>query len=170
MTRVVAHGLGVTLPARWEARVARRRAFGGTVGGAVGGTGDQRALGETVERTFAVLHLASFPLPEHRDDFGGNFTTRMRSSDAFVALFEYGPDAALQPLFSARGVPRVTAQMFSPNRLQQRRPGQVGCQIFFNASARAFCLYVVAGSRASLPRIITQVNGALGDLEVDAMP
>jgi hypothetical protein len=171
MTRLVAHGLGVTLPERWEGRVARRRPPGGAVAGAVGGAGDrQRAYSEPGERTFAVLHLASFPLPEHRDDFGGNFTPNMRSSDAFVALFEYGPDAALQPLFSSRGVPRVTAQMFSPNRLQQRRPGQVGCQLFFNASARAFCLYVVAGSRASLPRIITQVNGALAQLEVDAMP
>ena len=169
MTRLVAHGLGVTLPERWEGRVARRR----TSDGGVSAAGTQRAsssLSTSGERTFAVLHLASFPLPEHRDDFGGNFTPGMRSSDAFVALFEYGPDAALQPLFSARGVPRVTAQMFSPNRLQQRRPGQIGCQLFFNASARAFCLYVVAGSRASLPRIITQVNGALAELEVDAMP
>jgi hypothetical protein len=170
MTRLVAHGLSVTLPERWEARIARRRTSGRAIAGPVGGAADQRALGEPGERTFAVLHLASFPLPEHRDDFGGNFTPRMRSSDAFVALFEYGPDAALQPLFSARGVPRVNAQMFSPNRLQQRRPGQVGCQLFFNASARAFCLYVVAGSRASLPRIITQVNGALAKLEVDAEP
>jgi hypothetical protein len=170
MTRLVAHGLGVTLPERWEGRVARRGTSGGAVPGALGSAADRRALGVSGERTFAVLHLASFPLPEQRDDFGGNFTPGMRSSDAFVALFEYGPDAALQPLFSARGVPRVTARMFSPNRLQQRRPGQVGCQLFFNASARAFCLYVVAGSRASLPRIITQVNGALAELEVDAMP
>jgi hypothetical protein len=153
MTRLVAHGLGVTLPERWEARVSRRTA--------------DNARGA---RTFAVLHLASFPLPEQRDDFGGDFTPVMRSSDAFVALFEYGPDAVLQPLFRARGVPRVTAQMFSPNRLQRRRPGQLGCQLFFNASARAFCLYVVAGSRASLPRIVTQVNAALAELEVDAVP
>ena len=153
MTRLVAHGLGVTLPERWEARVTRRL-----------------QADDTRARTFAVLHLASFPLPEQRDDFGGNFTPVMRSSDAFVTLFEYGPDAALQPLFRARGVPRVTAQMFSPNRLQRRRPGQVGCQLFFNASARAFCLYVVAGSRASLPSIVTQVNAALADLEVDAVP
>jgi hypothetical protein len=170
MTRLVAHGLGVTLPERWEARIARRRTSGSAFAGAAAGATQRHALAETGERTFAVLHLASFPLPEDRDDFGGNFTPRMRSSDAFVALFEYGPDAALQPLFSARGVPRVSAQMFSPNRLQRRRPGQVGCQLFFNASARAFCLYVVAGSRASLPRIITQVNGALAQLEVDATP
>ena len=155
MTRLVAYGLGVTLPERWEARVARRRA-----------DADQNHR----ERTFAVLHVASFPLPEQRDDFGGNFTSTMRSSDVFVSLFEHGPDAALQPLFSARGVPRVTAAMFSPNRLLQRRPGQVGCQLFFNANARAFCLYVVAGSRASLPRIVAQVNDALAELHVDAIP
>ena len=166
MTRLVAHGLGVTLPDRWEACIAGPVVSRG-VAHAANAPGTRGSAGE---RTFAVLHLASFPLPEQRDDFGGNFTSSMRSSDAFVALFEYGPEAALQPLFSARGVPRVDARMFSPNRLQQRRPGQLGCQLFFNASARAFCLYVVAGSRASLPRIVAQVNGALAGLEVDPMP
>jgi len=154
MTRLVAHGLAVTLPTRWEARVSRRTTV----------SGDDR------ERTYAVMHVANFPLPGQRDDFGGNFTPMMRSSDVFMALFEHGPAAVLEPLFSARGVPRVTADMFSPNQLQQRRPGQLGCQVFFNASARAFCLYVVAGSRASLPGIITQVNAALADLDVDPMP
>jgi hypothetical protein len=167
MTRLVAHGLGVTLPERWEARVRRRQ---------------EPEVDETRERTlavqerredaraFAVLHMASFPLPEERDDFGGNFTPAMRSSDTFMTLFEYGPDAVHKPLFSSRGVPRVTAQMFSPNRLQRRRPGQLGCQLFFNTGGRAFCLYVVAGSRASLPRIVAQVNAALADLEVEDAP
>jgi hypothetical protein len=162
MTRLVAHGLGVTLPERWEARVRRR------------GAQHERELSTHLprsrDRAFAVLHMASFPLPEERDDFGGNFTPTMRSSDAFITLFEYGPEAVDQPLFSSQGIPRVTAQMFSPNRLQRRRPGQLGCQVFFNAGGRAFCLYVVAGSRASLPGVISQVNAALADLDVEEAP
>jgi hypothetical protein len=114
-----------------------------------------------------VLHLATFPLPEDRDDFGGNVASRMRSSDAFVVLFEYGPDAVDMALFSTRGTPRLTASMFSPNRLQRRRPGQLGCQLFFQTSERAFCCYVVAGSRASLPSIITRVNALLAGLVVE---
>ncbi len=114
--------------------------------------------------------MASFPLPEDRDDFGGNFTPAMRSSDAFITVFEYGPDAVDTPLFRSRGVPRVSAQMFSANRLQRRRPGQLGCQVFFNTGGRAFCVYVVAGSRASLPHVVAQVNDALGNLDVEASP
>src|SRR5205823_7794191 len=118
----------VTFPAWWEARFARRN------------------VSHSSERAFSVMHLASFPLPEERDDFGGNFIETMRTSDVFVTVFEYGPESVHQPLFASSGVPRVNAQMFSSTRLQRRRPGQLGCQLFFNASGRAFCLYVVAGS------------------------
>ena len=50
-----------------------------------------------------------------------------------------------------------------------QRPG--GLYLFFNENGRAFCLYVVAGGRASLPRIVTKVNGALAALHIgpDAM-
>jgi hypothetical protein len=92
----------------------------------------------------------------------------MRSSDAFVVLFEYGSEAVPQPLFRTHGAPRITPTMFSPNRLQRRRPGQVGCQLFFQTSQRAFCCYVVAGSRASVPSIITHVNAMLAGLVVEA--
>jgi hypothetical protein len=149
MNRIAAHGLAVTLPRGWEARVR------------------QRASHDVRAQTFPVLHAATFPLPDDRDDFGGNLTSRMRSSDAFVVLFEYGPDAVDKPLFGTRGAPRLTASMFSPNRLQRRRPGQVGCQLFFQTSERAFCCYVVAGSRASLPSIISHVNALLAGLVVE---
>jgi hypothetical protein len=56
--------------------------------------------------------------------------------------------------------------MFSPKRLQRPLPGQLGCQLFFQESGRAFCLYVVAGGRASLPRIVAQVNGTLDALVI----
>jgi hypothetical protein len=152
VTQINAQGLTMTLPTGWEARIARRNAL------------------QVRERAFSVLHMASFPLPEQRDDFGGNFIETMRSSDVFVTVFEYGPESVQQPLFAASGVPRINAQMFSSTRLQRRRPGQLGCQLFFNASGRAFCLYVVAGSRAALPRIIAQVNSALAALHIGAGP
>jgi hypothetical protein len=147
MTQLTAQGLTVELPTRWEARIQRRNpGFG--------------------ERTFAVMHAATFPLPEQRDDFGGGVTHLMRSSDVFVTLFEYGPDAVGTPLFRAHGIPHVSAALFGTNRLQRPRPGQLGCQQFFTHEGRAFCLYVVAGSRASLPRIVTDVNGFLDGLVI----
>src|SRR4029078_13001922 len=105
------------------------------------------------ECTRAVVHLANFALPEHRDDFGGGVTPAMRSPDVFVTLFEYGPESLGTPLFAAHGVPRVDAAMFDSKRLQRPLPGQLGCQRFFTANGRPFFRHVVAGSRHELPRL-----------------
>ncbi|MCU1465010.1 MAG: hypothetical protein JWM72_938 [Actinomycetia bacterium] len=147
-TTLAAHGLAIGLPTGWEGRIQRR------------------AVSVAAEQTHAVVHLANFALPEERDDFGGGVTPLMRSADVFVVLFEYGPDAVGKPLFATQGIPRVTADMFGSKRLQRPLPGQLGCQRFFTAHGRPFCLYVVAGSRAYLPRILAEVNGVLTDLDV----
>jgi hypothetical protein len=148
VTTLSAHGLAIGLPAGWEGRIQRR---------------DVTAA---AERTHAVVHLANFALPEQRDDFGGGVTPAMRSPDVFVVLFEYGPESVGTPLFAKQGLPRVTPDLFGSKRLQRPLPGQVGCQQFFTANGRPFCLYVVAGSRAYLPRIIAQVNAVLADVSV----
>ena len=150
MTKLAAHGLSIGIPAGWEGRIQRR------------------AVTVAAEKTYAVVHLANFALPEHRDDFGGGVTPAMRSPDVFVALFEYGPESLGSPLFARQGVPRVTAALFDSKRLQRPLPGQLGCQQFFTANRRPFCLYVVAGSRAYLPRIVAEVNAALAEIEVGA--
>jgi len=146
--KLAAHGVAVGLPAGWEGRIQRRQATAAE------------------QTTHAVVHLANFALPEQRDDFGGGVTTRMRAADVFVVLFEYGPESVGKPLFAARGIPRVTADMFGSKRLQRPLPGQLGCQRFFTAGGRPFCLYVVAGSRAYLPRLVAGVNLVLSDLDV----
>jgi hypothetical protein len=146
--KLSAQGLAVGLPAGWEGRI------------------HQRAVTTARETTHAVVHLANFALPEHRDDFGGGVTTTMRSADVFVVLFEYGKESVGTPLFAGLGVPRVDAAMFSSKRMQRPLPGQLGCQRFFTVNGRAFCLYVVAGSRAYLPGIVAEVNTVLSELEV----
>jgi hypothetical protein len=143
-----AQGLAVGLPAGWEGRIQRRVATASR------------------ETTHAVVHLANFALPEQRDDFGGGVTTGMSSPDVFVVLFEYGKESVGTPLFAAPGIPRVDAAMFSSKRMQRPLPGQLGCQRFFTANGRPFCLYVVAGSRAYLPRIIADVNAVLSTVDV----
>src|SRR5262249_52775704 len=83
VTQIAAQGLAMTLPPGWEARIARR------------------SVTHAGERAFSELHCASFPLPEQRDDFGGNFIESMRGSDGFITLFEYGPESVHQPLFAS---------------------------------------------------------------------
>ena len=148
MRQLTAHGLAVAMPPGWEGRIHRRWAAVAS------------------EDTKPVVHLANFALPEQRDDFGGGVTPAMRSPDVFVVLFEYGPESLGTPLFASKGVPRVTAAMFGSKRLQRPLPGQLGCQHFFTANGRPFCLYVVAGSRAYLPRIVAEVNAVLAGLDV----
>jgi hypothetical protein len=146
--QLAAYGVAVGVRTGWECRIRRRSAVGD-------------------ERTHAVVHLANFPLPEQRDDFGGGVTASMRATDALVVLFEYGPESLGQPLFASSGVPRVTPPMFGSRRLQRPLPGQVGCQVFFTAGNRPFCLYVVAGSQAHLPQLTAEINLGLENLEIE---
>jgi hypothetical protein len=150
MTPLRAHGVALALPAGWEGRITRRTAV------------------NPAERHRAVVHAASFPLPEERGDFGVGVTDLMRPGDVFVTLFEYGPESVGTPLFATQGVPRVHAALFTNRRLQRPLPGQLGCQLFFTAHGRPFCLYVVASGRTQLHHAITQVNSILGTLELVA--
>jgi hypothetical protein len=91
-------------------------------------------------------------------------TELMRSGDVFVTLFEYGPESVGTPLFAATRIPRLTVAMFGPRRLQRTLPGQIGCQLFFTADRRPFCLYVVVAGRLHLRPALTQVNTLLEGL------
>jgi len=143
MSRLAAHGVDLEIPHGWEGRIVRRPTV------------------HPAERSRAVVHLASFPMPEERGDFGVGVTELMRSGDVFVTLFEYGPESLGTPLFAAVGVPQLDVGMFSPRRLQRAQRGQIGCQLFFTANRRPFCLYVVVAGRLHLRPMITHVNTML---------
>ncbi|HEX4493682.1 MAG TPA: hypothetical protein VH914_20935 [Acidimicrobiia bacterium] len=142
MRQISAYGVSVAVPTAWECRIMRRIAAAG-------------------EQTHAVVHLANFALPEQRDDFGGNVTATMGPTDVFAVLFEYGPASANRALFRAQGRPVLTFDHFGARRLQRPRPNQLGCQQFFTENGRAFCLYVVAGSRAALTTATVDVNASV---------
>ena len=148
MTRLAAHGVAIAVPHGWEARILRRSAI------------------NQDERPRTVMHVASFPMPEERGDFGVGVTELMRSGDVFVTLFEYGPESLGQPLFAQQGIPRLTRDLFASKRLQRTLPGQLGCQLFFTAGRRPFCLYVVVAGRFHLDRLLAQVNKMLAGLEL----
>src|SRR4051794_2037738 len=101
---VAAHGLRVTLPERWEARLYRREALDAAPDAA-----------PTPESHQPVLHLGNFALPPGRGDFGTGAVEVMGPRHAFVALLEYGREEAGSPLFAALGRPALTLGDFAPN-------------------------------------------------------
>jgi hypothetical protein len=145
--QLAAYGVAVTVQPGWECRILRRSAIGW-------------------EKTHTVVHMANFALPEQRDDFGQDLTHRMTAGDMFVVLFEYGPDSVGQPLFAAQGMPTITPAMFTAHGAQRPLPGQLGCQRFFTANGRAFCIYALAGSRAAVSATTPHVNAGLSDLVI----
>jgi hypothetical protein len=174
-TRVAAHGLHVDLPQRWEARLYLRdqpeepadaaepevRFLGARVT-------HPAAYGHPGASTNPVLHLANFALPPSRGDFGTGAVELMRDEHAFVSLLEYDREEAGRPLFAARGVPRPATRDFAANALQRRLAGQLGCQKFFTENDRAFCLYVVLGSRRHAASLVDEVHDVIGNLKVGA--
>jgi hypothetical protein len=146
MTKLVAHGIGFEIPSGWEGRIVRRPAT------------------HPAERARAVVHVASFPLPEYRGDFGVGVTELMRSGDIFLTLFEYGPESVGTAMFAATGIPQLHSNLFGSRRLQRTLPGQLGCQLFFTADKRPFCLYVVVAGRLHLRASVSEVNGFLETL------
>jgi hypothetical protein len=137
------HGLTAALPQRWEGRLYLREAVANP-----------------------VLHLANFALPSGRGDFGSGAVEVMGAEHAFIALVEYGAAELGQPLFAARGIPRLTVADFAANQLQRSLPGQLGCQRFFTHNERPFCLFVVLGSRRHAAALLTEVHEVLGGVEV----
>jgi hypothetical protein len=124
--------------------------------------------GPPAERTFPVAHMATFPLPESRGDFGQGAVELMGPDDALVVLFEYGPESAGTELFSSVGLPRrLSLRRFGPSQLQRTIPGQLGHQRFFTASGRPFSLYVVLGSGTKAGDLLATVNGLLGRVRID---
>jgi hypothetical protein len=148
---VAAHGLRVRLPDRWEARLFLRD-----------------ATADADESVNPVLHVANFPLPPRRGDFGSGAVEVMGAGHAFIALLEYGAAEAGTPLFAARGLPRPALRDFAPNALQRPLLGQLGCQRFFTERGHAFCLYVVLGSHARRALVLPKVQALLDTIRVDA--
>ena len=111
--------------------------------------------GHAQEAQFPIAHLGNFPLPDDRGDFGSGAVDVMQDLDVLLVLAEYGPECANTALFSGQGLPtRLTPNMFSRSALQRTIPGQAGCQFWFTAENRAFCLYAVLGRQSNATRVL----------------
>jgi hypothetical protein len=113
-----------------------------------------------------VAHVANFPLPAERGDFGNGAVQAMRSGDVFISLFEYDPASTTTALFNAEGLPRLAAADFDPAMLQKPVPGGSAVQRFFRHRGRAFCLYVVVGSHIDRNDVLSAVNDVIGTVDI----
>jgi hypothetical protein len=141
-------GITVEPPSGWEATIYRRQPQPG-------------------ERTYPVVHAATVPIPRDRGDYGSGVVERLGPEDVFVAVLEFGPEAASSRLFSGLpAVPGVTPESFRPRQLQRTIRGQAGVQRFFTVAGRAFCLYAVVGSVANRVPLAARANQLIGSLGV----
>ena len=147
---VAAMGLAVTPPSGWEVAIYRRSPEAGA-------------------QTYPVLHAATVALPPSRGDYGSGVVELLGPDDVFVALLEFGPQAAKSPLFSSlRAVPGITPDAYRPRQLQRTIQGQAGVQRFFTTGGRAFCLYSVIGALTKRVVLTAQANAILGSIRVQA--
>ena len=150
--KLSAHGIETDLPPGWEGRIAMRAQP----------TAATRGLGDQAEVPHPIVHLANFPLPEQRGDFGSGAVDVMNANHVLVVLFEYGPECADTALFARQGRPTtLKPAMFSSSALQRTLPGQAGCQVFFTEAGRAFCCYTVVGLQSAAARVLPQANATL---------
>lgn len=150
---VTALGMAVVPPPGWEVAIYRRPPG-------------------YDEQTFPVLHAATVPLPANRGDYGSGVVELLGPEDVFVAVLDFGPEAAGSQLFSGlHGVPGLTPDAYRPNQLQRTIQGQAGVQRFFTTGGRGFCLYSVIGAFANRLALTGRANAILGTIRVgQALP
>jgi hypothetical protein len=153
-------GLAVELPPGWDGRITRR-----DDGQATQLVGPGGVAGLAVA-SHPVVHVASFPLPDRRADFGSDVVETMGPDGVFAVLFEYGPAAVGTSLFATVGFPQLDGSRFTPDTLQRGIPGQAGFQTFFQVSRRAFTLYAVIGSYARRARLVPRLDGVLATTRI----
>lgn len=148
--KVRSRGIELDLPPGWEAEVD---------GGAGEGTGAPSS-----EVLTPRTHIANFPMPPVRGDFGSGAVEQMIDGDVLICLLEEAGDAVGSRLHGRAGIPRVAAGDFSPQAMQRPLRGQSGAQKFFHADGRAFVLYVVLGSHLSRTSLIDAINEVLAGI------
>jgi hypothetical protein len=173
------YGITTTLQPGWEGRIMKRSEpqvgqADGPMPSAVAPDDEAAGAGAAAadrrgwpERTYPVVHLANFGIPDDRGDFGSGAVELMKSDDLFITLFEYGPECVGQALFATQGLPReLRPDQFSPNALQRTITGQSGLQIFFTEAGRAFCLFIALGSHENRAALVKKANAALATITI----
>lgn len=155
MATLTNHGLAVDVPRGWEAEIYQRAPAIGEA---------ELSLDDAPLRYPPILHLATFALPPTRGDFGGGALGVMAPTDVFLTVLDYGADAASTAMFAHDPPWPLGAEDFDPHSVRVGIADQTGCQRFFRAAGRGFCLYVVLGSHTLRAVTVPRVNAALASL------
>lgn len=162
----------LSLPRGWEGEIVERLPATHPLpetatGTAVPGTLGAQLAAAAGPATLATVHVANFPLPPARGDYGSGAVEAMGDDGVFVALLEFAPDSMSTALFSHQGVPRpLDPAAFSPRQLQRPQRNQAGLQTFFTSGGRPFCLYVVIGNHLQRDTLVAQANALLDGLQI----
>ena len=141
-------GISVELPIGWEGSIR-----------------PPATLADGAQR-HSVTHLANFPLPPLRGEYGSGAVELMRDGDVLIVLLEFGPESAGTALFGKPRPASLRASDFSRDTLQQRVAGHGGCQRFFTEAGRPFCLYVVVGDYIDRADVLGSVNSVLDRISI----
>jgi len=158
MTKLRAHGLSVEVPGGWDGQIFRRP-------GADPSASRSAIVADGTSNP--VLHVASFPLPAGRGDYGSGAVERMRPADVLVCLLEFDREAAHTALFAHDGLPQLRPVDFAPHTMQRTIAGLSGAQVFTTVNRRAFGVYAVIGATHTKAPLVDQVNQVLRAVEVE---
>ena len=164
---IAAHGIRLAVPRGWDARIEQKRDDPVLAPPAARLDGEQIPRGGTVN---PVVHLANYPLPSLRGDYGSGAVERMGGRGVFIALVEFDPEAAVTPAFARAGLPRIRLVDVHAEAQQQLVQGHCGAQWFFHTEGRAFSLFVVLGSWVMRRSLIATANTALGGVSIGPRP
>lgn len=178
MSDISAYGITATLPDGWDGSITKRPDPDGDPEASAEATpevapdagtapdADQRRAAAVEGTENPVAHLANFPLPAVRGDYGSGAVERMTADDVLICLVEFDPEAADTALFATDGIPQFGVNDFAPHTMQRTIAGMCGGQAFFTVAGRAFSAYVVLGSYRMRAPLVRVVNGLLAGLEI----
>jgi len=149
--RFDAPGITIDLPPGWEAEVDR-------------GSGEAPP-GAPALRT-PRTHIANFPLPTQRGDYGSFAVEQMQRGHALICLLEEAAPAAGSTLHGHEGIPRLAVGDFSADAMQRPQASRAGAQAFFHVGRRAFVLYVVLADRLNRAAQVDEVNRVLAGVTI----
>jgi hypothetical protein len=153
---LAAHAISAALPRGWEGRIYRRN--------------DNGDGGETRPVLHASTHSLQSEATGEGGDFGSTVIPMMGPADVFVSIVEYGAPPTAEIFARRTGVPApLRPSDFHPSVMQRLVPGMAGCQLFFNASGRSFCLYAVIGSYSDAGPLCDKVNQLLTSIDISPL-
>ncbi len=179
MSDISAFGITATLPSGWDGRITKRPdpvadaapdaapEVAPEAGAEAPAAPDQRTAAVVDGTENPVAHLANFPLPPNRGDYGSGAVETMGAGDILVCLVEFDPEAAGTDLFANVGLPRFGLNDFAPHTMQRTIAGMCGAQAFFSEGGRAFSAYVVLGSFRLRAPLVPVVNDLLAGLQIE---